>query len=172
VNPLDEIRGWAEYVGEYKPVIMIRAMPELRETFWSSLSRGLSDGVGKARLRFRTDFHKMRLLCGGEEIEPIHPGRIPHIMTVDNTFVNVVDATYEGLYVYPPDSISPSCGKMTLELYTEKEPNKIRKRDLDRKTIARIWEDFAPYRDMRKSNDTSLSDESEDVTPSLKRKTQ
>ena len=172
VNPLDEFRGWAEYVGEYKPVIMIRAMPELRETFWSSLSRGLSDGVSKARLRFRTDFHKMRLLCGSEEIEPIHPGRIPHIMTVDNTFVNVVDATYEGLYVYPPNSISPNCGKMTLELYTEKEPNKVKKRDLDRETIARIWEDFAPYRDMRKSNDTSLSDESEDVTPSLKRKTQ
>jgi len=148
LNPLDEFRGWAEYVGEYKPVIIIRAMPELRETRWSSVSRGLLYGGGKARLRFRTDFHKMRLLCGGEEIEPIHPGKIPHIMTVDST-VNIVDATYEGLYVYPPDSISPSCGKMTLELYTEKEPTKVKKRDLDRKTIARIWKDFAPYREMR-----------------------
>lgn len=172
LNPLDDFHGWAEYVGEYRPVIIIRAMPELRETFWSAFGRGLSQGMGKARLRFRTDFHKMRLLCGGEEIEPIHPGRIPHIMTLDSTFVNIVDATYEGLYVYPPDSISPSCGKMTLELYTEKEPTKVKKRDLDRKTIARIWKDFEPYREMHNQIDTSVANESGDVTPASQRKSQ
>ena len=31
-QPLDGLKNWAEYVGEYKPVIMIRATPKIHET--------------------------------------------------------------------------------------------------------------------------------------------
>src|ERR1700674_2143811 len=76
-RPLDNLKNWAEYVGEYRPVISIEASPKLRETFLSALSRDLaaSNGgyAGPARMKFKTDFYRMKLLCGEKEIQPIQP---------------------------------------------------------------------------------------------------
>ncbi len=152
-QPLDELRSWAEYAGEYRPVITIRARPQLHEGFWSALNRGMAANYGiraQAKLRFKNDFYRMDLLCGDKEIEPIHPGKIAHVVNVQNAFVNVTDASYEGLYTYPPDAISPSCGTVTLKVYTEKEPEKAETKVLDRKTIERVWSDFATYRTITK----------------------
>ncbi|HET8549101.1 MAG TPA: serine protease [Bryobacteraceae bacterium] len=148
-QPLDELRNWAEYAGEYKPVIIIRARPQLREGFWSALNRGMAANYGiqaQAKLRFRADFYRMQLLCGDKEIEPIHPAKIAHVVNVQNRFVDVTDASYEGLYTYGPDAIAPSCGTVTLKIYSEKEPDKAKVKTLDRKTVQRVWEDFAAYR--------------------------
>jgi len=41
-QPLEDLKNWAEYAGEYKPVIFIEADPKLRETFWSAFGRGLA----------------------------------------------------------------------------------------------------------------------------------
>jgi S1-C subfamily serine protease len=145
VNPLQELRGWREYLGHYQAVIMVRARPQLRETFWSSFSRGMAQGAGQAKFRFRTDFHKMRLLCGEQEVMPIHPGKIAHVINEKNQFVNAVDATYEGIYTYPPDAISPDCRGVRLELYSEKEPEKAEIKELSPDVVRRIHSDFEPY---------------------------
>ena len=91
-RPLDELRNWAEYAGEYKPVIMIKAMPKLRETFWSAFNRSMAANYGiiaQAKMRFKADFYKMRLLCGGKEIQPIQPAKIPLVFEENNRFVNL-----------------------------------------------------------------------------------
>lgn len=87
----------------------------------------------------------MKLLCGSREVEPIHPGKAATVVDAHNTFVNVTDATYVGIYSYPPDAISPACGKVTLQLYSEKDPNKSESKELDQKSIERVWGDFRPY---------------------------
>ena len=147
-RPLDDLRNWAEYVGEYKPVILIEASPKLRETFWSTFSRGLAGSAyaGPARMRFKTDFYRMKLFCGATEIEPIHPGKIANVVNVQNHFVSVTDATYAGMYSYPYDAISSSCSTVTLQLFSEKEPDKSVSKVLDPKTIAGITADFEPFR--------------------------
>lgn len=38
-RPLDELKNWAEYTREYKPVLLVRARPKLRETFGSALAQ-------------------------------------------------------------------------------------------------------------------------------------
>jgi S1-C subfamily serine protease len=150
-EPLQELREWAEYVGEYKPVLLIQAEPQLRETFMSALGRGLasSEGYygGPAHMKFKTDFYRMKLFCGTKEVEPIQPGKAATVANAHNAFVNVTDATYVGIYSYLPDAVSPSCGKVTLQLYSEKQPDKSESKDLDQKTIDRIWNDFRPYFD-------------------------
>jgi S1-C subfamily serine protease len=150
-EPLQELREWAEYVGEYKPVLLIQAEPQLRETFMSALGRGLasSEGYygGPAHMKFKTDFYRMKLFCGTKEVEPIQPGKAATVANAHNAFVNMTDATYVGIYSYPPDAVSPSCGKVTLQLYSEKQPDKSESKDLDQKTIDRIWNDFRPYFD-------------------------
>jgi S1-C subfamily serine protease len=149
-RPLDELRNWAEYVDEYRPVILIEANPKLRETFMSALGRSMaaSGGVygGPAKMRFKTDFYRMRLLCGDKEVQPILPGKVADVLDVHNPFVNVTDATYEGIYSYPYDAISSNCGSVTLELFSEKEPDKPVSKTLDAKTVTRIAIDFEPFR--------------------------
>jgi hypothetical protein len=97
-------------------------------------------------MRFKTDFYKMRLKCGEKEVEPIQPGKISHVLDVHNYFVNATDASYEGFYTYPPDSVSPSCGPVVLEMYSEKSPENATRKVLDEKSVAKIWQDFEPYR--------------------------
>ena len=148
-EPLQDMREWEEYVGEYKPVLHVQAAPRLRETFMSALGRGLAASehmyAGPARMKFKTDFYRMKLFCGDKEIEPIQPGKAADVVNAHNAFVNVTDATYIGIYTYSPDAISPSCGKVTLQLYSEKSPDKSESKDLDRKSIDRVWNDFRPY---------------------------
>jgi hypothetical protein len=47
-------------------------------------------------------------------------------------------------------AISPSCGTVTVKIYTEKEPEKAESKVLDRKTVDRVWCDFATYRTIAK----------------------
>ena len=148
-EPLQDLKGWAEYAGEYKPVLLIQAEPQLRETFMSAFGRGLAASRGgyggPAHMKFKTDFYRMRLLCGEREVEPIHPGKAATVANAHNAFVNVTDATYVGIYSYPADAVTPSCGRVVLELYSEKEPDKPISKVLDAKTIQRISADFQPY---------------------------
>jgi S1-C subfamily serine protease len=148
-EPLRDLRGWAQYVGEYKPVLLIQAAPQLRETFMSALGRGLAASRGgyggPAHLKYKTDFYRMRLLCGGKEVEPIHPGKAATVINAHNAFVNVTDATYVGIYSYRADALQPSCGEVALELYSEKDPDKPIRKLLDSKAVERIWSDFQPY---------------------------
>lgn len=151
-RPFDNFFAWREYVGDYKPILIIRATPELGESFWGALGRGVAANYGihtQAKLRFKTDFYRMRLMCGDKEVEPIHPAKIAHILSESNYFVSIKDATFEGMYSYPADAISPSCGKVTLELFSEKEPNEAKRKELSEKTVLKIAADFAPYLDTR-----------------------
>jgi hypothetical protein len=153
-QPLQDMREWGEYVGEYKAVLHVEAAPQLRETFMSALGRSManSEGMygGPAHMKFKTDFYRMKLFCGDKEIEPIQPAKAADVVSAHNAFVNVTDATYVGIYSYPADAVSPSCGKVRLELYSEKQPDKPEVKELDNKTVDRIWTDFEPYRDAHK----------------------
>jgi hypothetical protein len=57
-----------------------------------------------------------------------------------------VDTTFQGGYSYLPDAISPACGGVVLEVYSEKEPTTAISKTIDPATLQRIWEDLAPYR--------------------------
>jgi S1-C subfamily serine protease len=148
-EPLQDLHEWAEYTGEFKPVLLVQASPQLRETFASALGRQLAPEIefigGAPRMKFRTDFYRMKLLCGEKEVEPIQPGKAATVIDAHNSFVNVADATYVGIYSYPPDAISPACGKVTLRLFSEKDPDKSESRILDPKSVDRVWNDFRPY---------------------------
>lgn len=145
-EPLQDLKNWAEYVGEYRAVFTIEAAPKLRETTGSLIMRGLTRGYSQAKIRYKSDFYKMRLLCGGKEVEPIQPAKAATLVDVQSLFINATDATYKGIYIYPYDAISGSCGEVVLEIYSEKDPNKATVKKLDEKTIARIVADFEPYK--------------------------
>lgn len=144
----EQFRNWAEYVGEYKPVLLVQAQPLLGESFWGAFGRGLAANYGvhaQANLRFKTDFYKMKLFCGDKEVEPIHPAKIFFLTNESSYFVKSKDATYAGFYSYPADAINESCGTVRVELFSEKHPDKAETKTLGKKTVAKIVADFQPY---------------------------
>jgi S1-C subfamily serine protease len=152
-EPLEDIKGWEQYVGEYAPVLLIRASPKLKETFWSAFGRGMaaSHGIapGPANMHFKTDFYKMKLMCGSQEVKPLMPGKVQRVLNVNNGVLRVTDATFDGFYEYPFDAIHPECGTMTLELFSEKNPNEPKTKQLEAKTVMAVFNDFEPYRKQR-----------------------
>jgi hypothetical protein len=97
-------------------------------------------------MQFQADFYRMKLFCGTQEIEPIHPGKFATELDYHTAEYEISDATFNGLYSYPYDAISSSCPTVTLQLFSEKEPDKPAIKVLDAKTVARVTADFEPFR--------------------------
>ena len=142
VRTLVDFGTWAEYVGRYPAVLMVRATPKLVEGFWTTVARGAArtQGVALPPIKhFKAGFSRMRALCGDAEIVPIHP------FTIQQR-VSDTDAINEGFYVFDPGALGPHCGTVKLVLYSEKDPAKGDTRVVDPKILQAIWDDFALIR--------------------------
>jgi S1-C subfamily serine protease len=114
---------------DYRPVLVIRVRPK----FGMFL-----------KVRFKDGFERMRLLCGGKELAPILPGRSEFELYDQRG--RKADTTFQGEYEYTPDALTPACGNVVVEIYSEKDPNTPFSRPIDGPTVQRVWEDFGPFR--------------------------
>jgi hypothetical protein len=124
-------------------------MPKAKEGFWGGMGRAAAASSGvhiPPNLKFKTDFYRMRLMCGEKEIVPIHPGKIAAAFALRSASVNFNDSAAFGVYTYPPDAISPSCGQQRLEIFPSKNSTQPVVRVLDPKTVERVWIDFEAFR--------------------------
>jgi S1-C subfamily serine protease len=147
-NPLEGFYGWGEALGLYTAVVDVRIRPKLAEGFWSALGRGMAatQGVWVApRLRFKTDLERLRLLCGGKEVLPIHRARVPLVLWRDDARANVKDAAYEGRYMYPPDALGTHCGEAHFEVLSGKDSSRPRRTVIPDRVLRRMDTDFRPY---------------------------
>jgi S1-C subfamily serine protease len=119
---------------EYRPIVVVSVRPKLGAFL---------------KVRFKNGFQSMRLLCGGKEIQPIDPGRSEFdLLDARN---RTIDTTFQGRYSYLPDAISPACGNVVLEVYSEKDPATPISKAIDPATLQRIWADLEPYRKTQSS---------------------
>ncbi len=142
IGRLMDFGAWADYFADRPPVLVVRVTPKMVEGFWKRLAREAARTQGAALPAFKdfkTDFLRMRVFCGGEEVTPIHPFVLEHP-------VSDKDVIREGLYVFGPDAFGPQCGGVTLSLYSEKAPERADTVTIDPKVIDQIWQDFAPWR--------------------------
>jgi len=143
---LRDFSNWSDYVAEFPPVLLVRVTPKLAEGFWTMVARGAArtQGVSIPPIkRFKPGFARLRAFCGDAEVTPIHPFRL-------ELRVSETDAIHEGLYVFDPDALGPRCGTVKLVLYSEKEPEKGETRVVDPGVVQQFWQDFAPYRALRR----------------------
>ena len=141
-RPVLEFGNWSEYLADFPPVLLVRVTPRQVESFWAKMARGAASTQGMALppiKRIRSGFLRMRALCGDAEVTPIHPFKLEQR-------VSETEAVYEGLYVFDPGALAPSCASVKLVLYSEKEPEKADTRVIDAKIVQQIWQDFEPYR--------------------------
>jgi hypothetical protein len=142
VRTVLDFGNWTQYFADFPPVLMIRVTPKMVEGFWTKVARGAAQTQGMAlppMKHVKSGFSRLRALCGDTEIAPIHPFKLEQR-------INESDAIDEGLYVFDPEALAPSCGTVKLVLYSEKEPEKGDTQVVDAKVIQQIWQDFAPYR--------------------------
>ena len=140
-----DFSNWSEYVADAPPVLLVRVTPKLVEGFWTTFARGAAStqGVSIPPIKhFKAGFVRMRALCGEVEETPIHALTLAQRGAEGDT----ID---EGLYVFDPGALGPQCGTVKLVLYGEKEPKKGDTRVVDPNVLKQIWQDFAPYRDLK-----------------------
>jgi len=121
--------------------------------FWENMATG-SGQQGPIIRRYKTAVDKLRLLCGEKEILPIWPGRVVAGMGYRRGVV-LADESSMGRYVYQHDVVSPKCGKVTLQIFSAKDPDHPVERVLDDTMVTRIWQDFEPYAKFRLSSQCS-----------------
>jgi S1-C subfamily serine protease len=141
-GPLMDFANWSEYVAETLPVVMIRVTPKLVEGFWAKVARGaaMTKGIALPPIkRFRSGFLRLRAFCGDTAVTPIHP------FTLERR-ISESAAIYEGLYVFDPAALTPSCGTVKLELFSEASAAKGETVVVGAGIIAQVWQDFAAYR--------------------------
>jgi hypothetical protein len=153
--PLKDVRESGEYFEDRSPMIIIHARPKVKVAGGSVLLHAYAGRHIKAH--FKSDFSRMKLMCGNAEIEPLLPGRVRRQFQLQNQVFDVNDATFDGLYFYPFDAIRPDCGKVKLELFSEKNPDKSETKELSMKSIEAIYNDFASYREERAKGSESTT---------------
>jgi hypothetical protein len=138
-RPVMDFGNWTAYVGGYPRVLLVRATPKVVEALWAKVARGaaMTQGVSLPPIkRAKSGFARMRAFCGEAEVTPIHPFMVERR-------VSETEALYEGLYVFDPSALGAQCGKVTLTVYSEDDPDKGDTRVIDPKVLEQITRDFA-----------------------------
>ncbi|HET8925195.1 MAG TPA: S1C family serine protease [Candidatus Acidoferrum sp.] len=150
-------KQWEEETGGHPAILGIYVIPKAKEGFGSALGRSFSPNSA-AKLKFKSDFQRMKLFCGGHEVQPVHPGRVPLTVSVRNRLVRMEDSTYKGVYLYAPEAVSPQCGEVKLMIYSSKgeEPET---KVLDEKSVQHIWADFDAFRRVQQTANASNTQE-------------
>jgi hypothetical protein len=130
---------------KYDPVFTIGVYPKTKTPFWENMAAG---NRGPLIQRYKSGFDKLRLLCGDRELTPIWPGREVAGKGIHGRVV-VADESSRGTYVYPHDAVTPKCGTVKLQVFSAKDPDHPLEKVLDPKVVARVWEDFEPYRKLQ-----------------------
>lgn len=133
-----DVKNWE--ADEHKPEITIRIEPQLKVKFWASMAAPR----GQLKARFKTDFYRMRLLCGTNDVAPILPAKYP-VGGFNSSSLDISDTTFIGAYDFLPEAIAPACGPVTLEIYPDKTSPPVVK-ILEQATVEAVWTDFEPYR--------------------------
>jgi hypothetical protein len=139
-----ELYGWQKYAGEYSPVVMIVAMPEIGSTGGSIFLKILTEGTSRSHLKYKTSFRKMELIRDGKTVEPIKPGRSSTEIDMNDAYAKASDAAYFGVYEYPPEAFRPGA-KLVLRIWDEKRESPKEESTIPEKIRAQIWRDYEPY---------------------------
>ncbi|MCC6162204.1 MAG: trypsin-like peptidase domain-containing protein [Acidobacteria bacterium] len=134
---------WSRYVADKPAVLLVRAAPRQVESLWMKVARGaaLTQGIALPPIkRYEPGFANLRARCGTGDIIPIHP-------FIVERRISETAAIREGLYVFAPDAFGPHCGTITLEIASEKTPDKTESVRLTGPMLERIWQDMAPFRE-------------------------
>lgn len=135
----------SDYFAGAPAVLVVRVTPRMVEGFWKRVAREAARTQG-ADLppfkRFKTSFVRMTLSCGAATVVPIQPFVLEHRLSETDTIM-------EGLYIYHPNDVGPSCGETRLTLHAAQAPDTPETIVIAASTVERVWNGFGAWRDAR-----------------------
>jgi len=134
----ESFNNWSDYMADVPPLLFVRVTPKMVEGVLGKVARGAASTQGVALPAFKhskTGFDRLRVSCGAADVPAVHPFKL-------ELRVSETDAIYEGLYGFDPAALGPSCGTVTLGLFSEKQPGKEDTRAVDPKLLQQIWRDL------------------------------
>jgi S1-C subfamily serine protease len=142
---LTDFGAWSPYFLDAPAVLVVRVTPRMVEGFWKRVAREAARTQG-ADLppfkHFKGSFAHLTMSCGATTVPPIQPFVLEHQLSETDTI-------REGVYVFGPDAVGPSCGEVRLTLHAETTSGKPDAIVLPPPLVERIWNDFAAWRDVR-----------------------
>jgi S1-C subfamily serine protease len=155
-NAFRDLRNWAEYVNEIRPVVHLLVIPETSATGKSTFLSMLLLGVGAMGGRplflpmdytFKADFKEMSLTCDGKPIIPIQRGKIEFVSELPNYLKTKTQSAYAGIYTYSSETFQPDkCKLLNLEVVSEQSSKMPETKLIEPKMIQKVWNDFELYR--------------------------
>lgn len=155
-NSFYELRNWADYVNQMKPVVHLLVVPEVSATGKSTFLSLLTLGVGlmggapmmlPADFKFKADFQEMSLTCDGKLITPIQRGKIEFVKSLSSYLKLKQRTAYAGVYTYSAETFAPDkCKQMSLQVVSQQNPTTPEIRVVDPGMVRQVWSDFEPYR--------------------------
>jgi hypothetical protein len=130
---------------KYTPTLIVAVYPQTKMGYWENFGRN----GGPVVRHYKNGFSKMMLLCGDHEVEPVWPHRTVEEESGNWTVVMSNEST-GGRYIYQSDAIKPGCGPVKLRIVATKKEDEVLEKVLDEKVVQRIWEDYEPYRALKK----------------------
>jgi S1-C subfamily serine protease len=137
----EKFYAWQKDDENFRPVVLLRAFPEVKRTAGSAFKMSMLGRGGK--YQFKADFDRMELRRGADVIEPILPGRIKEVINVSGPAATLKDILYWGLYEYPPEAFRPG-SSLVLRIWEQGAPDP-EVIDLPAALLARIQQDYRPY---------------------------
>jgi len=155
----EDLFSWRSNLGDYKPVVRLEVLPKLKlsleSVIGSALLVGMSGGIVPAFLEynFAGDLYDFKLFRNDTLITDLHRSvmleRISLIFSQGASVNTAEDIGQYGIFEYSIDTFRPYNGEfpdIKLEIYNLKtgisNPSVVL---VDKKLIAKIWEDFIPY---------------------------
>jgi S1-C subfamily serine protease len=142
-KPGEGFYEWRRYGGDYRPVVVVQAVPEITLTVASAFAVALVGASAPQEYRFKADFDRMELRRGETVVEPIHPKRYPNRYSFQAGVSSMNDVAFYGSYEYPPEAFAPG-EALTIQVWKQGDatPNL---KAVGEDVRARVWADFLPY---------------------------
>ena len=163
-DPLgDLLREWAEYGGEYRPLVEIHAVPATGQTSGSVLLNMLGAAAagysgsyyrGSYTLEFKSDLQNLELIDGNNAVPEVFRGMRMMPVSISQRSVKMEDIAQGGVFMFLPEVFkSPNLRLKILDL---KKPGQIIDVPIPEPCREQILADFEPYMDMRNAADARL----------------
>src|SRR5206468_3883744 len=148
-DPVSDVKGWAQYVGEYQSIVRVEIVPRVKPTAGSAFGAAFLGTSAVMHYRYQGDVDTVRLIRNGKEIQPLRLGRAPVGQRFAGPAGHMEDVAYLGYAEYLPEAFAPLSGekdRMVLEIVNEAKDGATTKTDLDADLLNKIWQDLAPLR--------------------------
>jgi hypothetical protein len=168
-SPFEDLKSWAQYTGQYAPVVLVQIAPKVGETTGSAIGNVLGAIAAGAAYRgahkyeFKGDLKDVTLRLNDEEAVEIQRGMsfVPLVLSESNYWGTYYgkDLARAGVLVLAPEMFKPAEGRwpaVTLVIDDLKRPGRPLSILLPQRTVERVWADFAPYREQREADRARL----------------